>query len=123
MGNVRIRTQVGIYGKIWPKPWGSDHILPYIPPLVLIRIQYTFYSISCTSSYYFETSLEITSMNFTADCKNRKIIFRFCGAVKKIKRSLMVIINVLWREEGYTMKYCLSPRDFLRAQAIFHRIP
>ena len=21
------------------------------------------------------------------------------------------------------MKYCLSPRDFLRAQAIFHRIP
>ena len=33
-----------IYGKIWPKPsrfpLGSGHILPYIPPLVLIRIQY-----------------------------------------------------------------------------------
>ena len=33
------------------------------------------------------------------------------------------IVTVLWREEGYTMKYRLSPRDFPRAQAIFHRIP
>ena len=32
-------------------------------------------------------------------------------------------VTVLRREGGYTMKYCLSPRDFLRAQAIFHRIP
>ena len=32
-------------------------------------------------------------------------------------------VTVLWREEGYTMKYRLSPRDFPRAQAIFHRIP
>ena len=33
-----------MYGKIWPEPLGfpsgSGHILPYIPPLVLIRIQY-----------------------------------------------------------------------------------
>ena len=33
------------------------------------------------------------------------------------------LVTVLWREEGDTMKYCLSPRDFLRAQVIFHRIP
>ena len=32
-------------------------------------------------------------------------------------------VTVLWREEGYTMNHCLSPRDFQRAQAIFHRIP
>ena len=29
----------------------------------------------------------------------------------------------MWREVGHTKKYCLSPRNFLRAQAIFHRIP
>ena len=33
------------------------------------------------------------------------------------------IVTVLWREEGYTMKYCLSPREILRAQEIFHHIP
>ena len=35
-------------------------------------------------------------------------------------------VSVLWREEGYTVKYSLStreiPRDFPRAQAIFHGI-
>ena len=38
------RPQVRIYSKIRPEPSGnpsgSGHILPYIPPLVLIRIQY-----------------------------------------------------------------------------------
>ena len=33
------------------------------------------------------------------------------------------LVTVLWREEGYTMKYCLCTRDFPRAQAMFHRIP
>ena len=32
-------------------------------------------------------------------------------------------VTVLWREEGYTMKYTLSPRDFQRAQGIFHCLP
>ena len=53
--NVCIRTQVWIYSKIRPEPFGialglsgnpsgSGHILPYIPPLVLIRIQYSQHS-------------------------------------------------------------------------------
>ena len=41
---IRIRTRQGIYGEIWPEPKGvpegSGHISPYIPRLVLIRIQY-----------------------------------------------------------------------------------
>ena len=42
MSALGVRTQVGIYGKIWLQglPSGSGHILPYIPPLVLIRKQY-----------------------------------------------------------------------------------
>ena len=28
------------------------------------------------------------------------------------------IVTVLWRVEGYTMKYCLSPREILRAQPL-----
>ena len=32
------------------------------------------------------------------------------------------IVSVLGREEGYTVKYDLSPREFPRAQAIFYRI-
>ena len=32
------------------------------------------------------------------------------------------MVSVLWQEEGYTVKYSLSTRDFQRAQAIFHRI-
>ena len=31
-------------------------------------------------------------------------------------------VSVLGREEGYTGKYGLGPREILRAQAIFHRI-
>ena len=31
-------------------------------------------------------------------------------------------MTVLWLESGYTMKYCLSPWEIPRAQAIFHRI-
>ena len=31
-------------------------------------------------------------------------------------------MTVLWLELGYTMKYCLSPLEIPRAQAIFHRI-
>ena len=51
---VRIRTQLGIYGQIYPFAFRSSlglrprellqakgYIWPYIPPLVLIRIQYT----------------------------------------------------------------------------------
>ena len=32
-------------------------------------------------------------------------------------------MTVLWLKSGYTIKYCLSPRDFPWVQAIFHRIP
>ena len=48
--------------------------------------------------------------------------------VTKLDFFLVLLLNVsvLWREEGYTMKYSLSPkeipRDFLRAQAIFYCI-
>ena len=35
---------------------------------------------------------------------------------------LSKLVSVLWREDGYTMKYSLSPRDFPRVYAIFHRI-
>ena len=31
-------------------------------------------------------------------------------------------VSVLWQEEGYTVKYSLSQRDFPRAQATFHSI-
>ena len=44
---------------------------------------------------------------------------------------MQYIVSVLRREEGYTVKYSLSPReivrakprDFLRALAVFHRKP
>ena len=32
------------------------------------------------------------------------------------------IVSALRLEEGYTVKYSLSPRDFPRVQAIFHHI-
>ena len=35
---------------------------------------------------------------------------------------ILYTVSVLGREEGYTMKYGLSPRKFPRAQAMFHRI-
>ena len=43
---VRIRTRGGMYSQIYPFTFGSSlrakgYIWPYIPPLVLIRIQYT----------------------------------------------------------------------------------
>ena len=55
--NVRIRTQFGIYAQIYLftfrisnglRPWellqNKEYIWPYIPPLVLIRIQYFIFS-------------------------------------------------------------------------------
>ena len=49
---------------------------------------------------------------------------------ERIIYFILFIVSVLWREEGYTMKYILSPResrgwsprDFPWAQGIFHRI-
>jgi len=46
----------------------------------------------------------------TKTLKHQSRFFKVCCTV-------FCIVTVLWREVGYTMKYCL------RAQAIFHRIP
>ena len=56
--NVCIRTWLGIYGKIYPSAFRSSlrlrsqellqamgYIWPYIPPLILIRIQYTLWAV------------------------------------------------------------------------------
>ena len=42
--------------------------------------------------------------------------------VSRGMQETIYIVSVLQKEEGYTVKYILSPRDFQRAQAIFHSI-
>ena len=71
---------------------------------------------------------------------NKRILRALCGLSRehfysslswwevRIQQAMYLMVTcctvtVLWREEGYSMKYCLSPRDFQKAQAIFHLIP
>ena len=72
---VRIRTQLGIYGQIYPFafrsslglcPWellqAKGYIWPYIPPLVLIQIQYTLNN----TTFYSSLGASIIWLNCTS---------------------------------------------------------
>ena len=51
---------------------------------------------------------------------NSSLLLAQLGNIFQLSRANT--ISVLGREEGYTVKYGLSPREIPRAQALFYRI-
>ena len=77
-------------------PSCSGHISSYIPPFITIQIQ--------------STGLQGSSLRWggTRYIYVRVMYFR--------REDCFIIVSVLWWEEGYTMKYSLSPREIPRAK-------
>ena len=88
---VRIRAQLGIYGQIYPFPFRSflglcprellqakGFIWSYIPPLVLIRIQYNtaqystiqYNSVQCSSMHYENAELTKCCKSWDVSCSS-----------------------------------------------------
>ena len=73
-------------------------------------------SVECSHNLGLSWSFSLFSSSFFPIYFKTCLYCHYCPTTTTVTTVTTIIVSVLWREEGYTVKYSLNPREIPRAE-------